>query len=106
MLTIRNRIAQSLWRQGYVLDEISIVSETQRVVMVSNILLLWILGLLHRRECGRRVNIAIGLGMIETALLQCLYDVHKDTLILSLMPDLLTISFLIMCVIRMSFSLG
>jgi len=78
MLTTRSRIAQSLWRQGNVLDENSLVFKTHRVVLVSNNLLLWILGLLHWRECGRRVEMPTGLEMIETIPLQCLYDVHKD----------------------------
>jgi hypothetical protein len=55
MLTIRKQIAPSLWRQDYVLDEIFLVSKTHRVVLGSHIFLLWILGLLHRRESGRYV---------------------------------------------------
>jgi hypothetical protein len=78
MLTIRNRIAQSLWGQGYELDENFLVSKTHRLVLVSNILLLWILGLLHLRESDRNLKMLTGLGMIETIPLQCLYVVHKD----------------------------
>ena len=77
MLTIRNRLSQSLWRHGFMLDEIFLVSKTHDLVLVSNVLLLWIQGLLHYRECGRGVKLPTGLGMIETVLLECLYDAHN-----------------------------
>jgi hypothetical protein len=101
MLTIRKRIAQSLWRQGYVLNEIFFVSKTHRLILVPNILLLWILGLVHRQESGWRMKMLTGLRMIENIPLQCLYGVHKDNF--NFTRSCYRITFNNVCVVRMSF---
>jgi hypothetical protein len=76
MLTVRSWIA--LRAQGNVMDDNSLAFKTHKLVLISNNLLLWIMGLLHWREWGRRLEMPTGLGMIENIPLQCLYDVHKD----------------------------
>jgi len=106
MLTIRNRVSQSLWRQGYVLDEIFLLPKHTAWFWypTSSCCGYWV--------CFTPGKVAgvwrcpLGYEWLKLYYWSAFMTCIKTTLILPLMPDLVTISYLIMGVIRMSFWLG